>query len=279
MERIQAALDKARAAREAQVAPGAPRARAAASPRHAAVAAPDAGTDAMWAKVPRAELRPKRLRSRRIVAFEGGGAAAEFDRLRTRILQKMTAEGWTRLGIVSPTAQNGKSTVAANLAFSIARQSHLRAMLLELDLRRPGLGFALGLPRSLDLSRVLAGEGALGDHAVRLRENLIAGPSRPVPGGAAEFLQDPAVLDRLDGIARDYAPSVMLFDMPPMIASDDVIGFLSNVDCAVIVAAAGTTTLSEIDVCEREVAERTSVLGVVLNKCRFESRSRGYDYA
>jgi hypothetical protein len=41
------------------------------------------------------------------------------------------------------------------------------------------------------------------------------------------------------------------------------------------VARAGATSVSQIDVCEREVAEQTNVLGVVLNQCRYAS-DEGY---
>ncbi len=269
MERIQTAIAKARAARrdlsERQV------------PRPASEAD---SLDAAWNDIPRHESVPRRLLSRRIMSFQSGPEAAEFDRLRTRMLQRMQAEGWRKVAIVSPTAQNGKSTVAANLAFSLARQKHLRTMLIELDLRRPGLAPILGLPKDLDVSRVLAGEAELSRHAVRLRDNLIVAPTMPLgSGGASEFLQSPETVMALDALVEAYEPSVVLFDMPPMEAGDDVIGFLANVDCALLVAAAEMSTVEEIGDCEREISERTSLLGVVLNKCRYERKTRSYgDY-
>lgn len=270
MERIQAAIAKARAARRDP--PAAP-------PTREAEAPPSDVVQAAWDAIPRYERQTRRLRERRVLAFESGSASAEFDRLRTRMLQRMQAENWRKVAVVSPTAQNGKSTVSANLAFSCARQRHLRTMLLELDLRRPGLSAILGLPEGLDVSRVLAGEAELDRHAVRLEDNLIVSPALPVRTGASEFLQSPDTSVALDAMVRAFDPSIMLFDMPPMGAGDDVIGFLSNMDCALIVAAAGMTTIDQIADCERDVAERTKVLGVVLNKCRYEGKVISYgDY-
>ena len=269
MERIQSAIAKARATREGQSAPE--------RPRPAAARLADQGHDA-WAAIPSAELKPKHLRANRVTAFEGGVAAAEFDRLRTRVLQRMHSEGWRRVAIVSPGPRNGKTTVAANFALSLAKQSHLNGLLVELDLRRPSLGTMLGLPGNLDVTRVLKGEGVAVDHMVRLRDNLIVAPAKPMGSGTAEFLQDPAAVAALDTMIEGFAPSVTVFDMPPLGVGDDVIGFLANVDCALIVAAAGQTSIAEIDTCEREVAERTSVLGVVLNKCRYESKQGEYGY-
>jgi Mrp family chromosome partitioning ATPase len=272
MDRIQAAIAKARAAREGTRTGAVPVNR-----MRRGVAAPETA-DALWEAVPMRALDRDRLSARRVTAFESGPEGMEFDRLRTRMLQRMQPGGWHRVAIVSPSAQNGKSTVASNLALSCARQGHLRAMLIELDLRRPGLAPILDLPRGLDVTQVLAGEAKLADNAVRLRENLIVAPALPMRTGAAEFLQDPGTAAAIDAMDAAYAPSVMLFDMPPMGAGDDVIGFLANVDCALIVAAAGVTSMAEIDDCEREVAERTKVLGVVLNKCRYESKSTEYGY-
>jgi Mrp family chromosome partitioning ATPase len=54
-----------------------------------------------------------------------------------------------------------------------------------------------------------------------------------------------------------------------MLDSDDAMGFLDQVDCVLLVAAAGQTSLREIDVCEQDLSAQTNVLGVVLNKCRY----------
>jgi Mrp family chromosome partitioning ATPase len=72
----------------------------------------------------------------------------------------------------------------------------------------------------------------------------------------------------------------VIFDMPPMLAGDDAIGFLHNVDCALLVAAAGSTTIAQVDACERDIAAHTNVLGVTLNKCRYldKDQAYGYDY-
>ena len=45
-----------------------------------------------------------------------------------------------------------------------------------------------------------------------------------------------------------------------------------------LVAAAETTTIKEVDACERELASQTNVMGVVLNKCRYMDDTQGYSY-
>jgi len=70
----------------------------------------------------------------------------------------------------------------------------------------------------------------------------------------------------------------MIFDTPPLLVSDDTLGFLDQVDCVLLVAEAEATTIDEIDNCEQELAARSNVLGVVLNKCRYMGKGYGYDY-
>jgi Mrp family chromosome partitioning ATPase len=91
---------------------------------------------------------------------------------------------------------------------------------------------------------------------------------------AGEFTQTRKVLK---GIEAAYAPNFMIFDLPPLSAGDDNFGFLSHVDAALIVAEAEKTSLTQIDVAERQVAELTNVMGVVLNKCRYVTGAYGYE--
>ena len=60
------------------------------------------------------------------------------------------------------------------------------------------------------------------------------------------------------------------------LASDDHVGFLPHVDCALLISAAESTTMNQLDVCEKELSELTNVLGVVLNKCRFNESDTDY---
>ncbi len=74
-----------------------------------------------------------------------------------------------------------------------------------------------------------------------------------------------------------YRPDAVIYDLPPLLVSDDAIGFLPQVDCVLLVAAAGQTTPTEIDECERLLGETTNFLGVLLNKCEVKN-SDAYQY-
>lgn len=290
MEKIQSAIEKARAARNtiepapAAVSPGVSAGSAVVSPAgpstEPSATEPSAAQAraAAWAALKPAGIDQTRLRRKRIVAFAGGADAVPFDMMRTKVLQQMRANGWKRLAITSPSPACGKSTIALNLAFSLARQAEMRTILAELDLRRPTLKTILGLRDTHSLSRVLEGGGDFADVALRYGEGLALAVNDGQVRQAAELLQSSSVPAVLAAIETRYTPDLMIFDMPPMLMSDDVMGFMGQVDAVLLVAAAETTTTKEIDACERELAAQTNVMGVVLNKCHFMGREYGYSY-
>lgn len=276
MEKIQSALAKARAEREA-TASGieAP----APMPSPAPVTSYDAATvDASWKALPEMAINADLMKQNRIVAFEGGREATVIDMLRTRTLQQMRDNGWRRLAITSPTAACGKSTIALNLALSLQRQPQLRTVLMELDLRRPSMARLTGINENISFGHVLEGTREFRDNALRYGNNL-AISSNPKPWrDSAELLSGSNVPAALTAIETEFAPDVMLFDMPPMLEIDDMMAFARHVDCVLLVAGAEASTIKEIDMCETDLATQTNVMGVILNKCRYMGAEYGYGY-
>lgn len=278
MEKIQSAIAKARAAREAQ---GRAQSSAEAAPGTGAKVTGTAAitsADAAWLLLTDHTPDASLLKRNRIVTTgEVQEGTAQFDILRTKILQQMRAQGWRRLAITSPTPSCGKTTTALNLAYSLARQSDLRVVLCEMDLRRPALARMLGIKDERDFVATLCGEADFASQAVRIGQNLAVGANRQTVRNASELLQSASVTEAIAKIEAQYEPSILLFDMSPLMVSDDVMAFVGQTDCALLVAAAGTTTISQIDTCERDLASQTNILGVVMNKVRYMEADAGYD--
>lgn len=275
MERIQSAIAKARAARETgqpEAAPGA-KARAAAPATTPVETGPVA---ASWAALQPFSPDLRQLEQQRVYPRSGGPLASAFDVLRTRVLQQMQANNWRRLAITSPTTGCGKSTVALNLAFSLARQPERRVLLAELDMRRPSLGRILGIRDEADFAAVLAGRAEFSESARRYGENFAVACNGGPGQAPSELLQSSSVPQILAQIENEYAPDIMLFDEPPLMAGDDVMAFTTHVDAVLIVAAAEETTIKQLDQCERELAQQTNIIGVVLNKCRYDDDVHDY---
>lgn len=266
MERIHAALAKARAERTSlDPAPG------------GAPAQPSA-VDAAWAALPAIDPPADRLLAHRLVAGKADDTAIPYDILRTRILQTMREKGWKRLAISSPHGSCGKTTTCLNLALSIARQQGMRVILVETDLRRPSMSRMLGISNAPRFARVLAGEIAPEEALLRLGPNLAIGLNAGPAEDPSALLRAASVPAALAHLEDRYRPDVMIFDMPPMLVSDDTIGFLEHVDCAALIVAADETKIQEIDICEQDLSARTGMLGVILNKARFVDTGYGYGY-
>ncbi len=272
MEKLEAALAKAREARLAN-ATGAevkPTGRDASSGRRAG--------KADWSALPEVTILPEHALQTRVAALLGGKDATPYDMLRSRTVRMMRESGWKRLAVTSPNAACGKTTVSLNLALSLARQKDLRVILCDLDLRRPALHRLVGYQPGLSFHQVLTGEIPFEQACARIGSNLVvAMNATPVPQ-PAELLHSEQGRDMLTAIEEEWRPDIMIFDMSPMLASDDNVGFMRNVDCSLLVVAAESTTLQNIDVCEKELAQLTNVLGLVLNKCRYDDPSAGYGY-
>ncbi|RZA17806.1 MAG: chromosome partitioning protein [Proteobacteria bacterium] len=264
MERIQSALAKARSARDRKLPPGGGTGKA--------------GQGNPWADLAEVALDPKVLARNLIVAHQPGQAAASFDVMRTNLLRTLRANGWTRVAITSPSPGCGKSTVALNLALSLARMADQRVLLIELDLRHPSLIDKLGLPKTQNFMRTL-GSGTLDMGQVkRVGVNLALALNSHALESPAELLSAPRTADLIDEVEQRLRPDVILFDMSPLLVSDDALAYLDQVDCALMVAAAEESNVTEIEKCGAELGKRTQVLGVVLNKCRYmeEDESRIY---
>ena len=63
-------------------------------------------------------------------------------------------------------------------------------------------------------------------------------------------------------------PGVVLFDLPPVLAHDDLAAFLPQVDGVLLVSDAASTTAAHIEACERVLDGQSRLLGVVLNRAR-----------
>ncbi|MDQ0322179.1 Mrp family chromosome partitioning ATPase [Pararhizobium capsulatum DSM 1112] len=203
-----------------------------------------------------------------ITADRSDPAHNAFDILRTRVLQTLRQNGWTSIAITSPTRGCGKSVVALNLAFSLAHQRDCRTVLLDLNLQHPSIARLAGMTDPASMEAFLKREVDVHDLLQRYGDNLAIGANSRAVHFSAELLQNGETAKVMADLRDRMKPDVLLFDMTSMLPSDDVTAFLPNVDGVIIVASAEKTTFEELETCERELAERTNVLGVVLNRCR-----------
>ena len=247
------------------------------SPASGGAGASDAACLKAWSELQGFEIsRRQASRNRLIVGEENNAVRAPLDMLRTKVARLLKHNGWNSLAISSPGPRCGKTTLALNLAFGLSRQPNYRVALVDLDLRRPCIAQRLGLSRDWSLIDFLTGKAPLKQSFVRHETNLAVAPNSHSVPNASEVLQDAATGAVLANMRERLKPDVVIYDVPPMLTNDDLMAVLPWVDSVLLVAAAGTTTLNEIDRCERDVSASTNLLGIVLNKCRYEPERYGY---
>ena len=285
MERLRAAIElarKSRAENGGTVPPQPPTTTAATvtepTPEEKSVLAAEAVYD-RWSDLAGLTLKPRRLRRHRLVHDATAVDQAPFDMLRTRLLTQIRKNGWRRVAVTSPDAACGKSTTCANLALAMSRQSDLRTLVFEADMRRPVLAKMFGLKGEKSFIDVLRGKAEFADQAVRIGANVALSVNYGTARDPAELLHRRRTSAVLQMIEEAYQPDLVIFDLPPILSSDDTLGFISNVDCALLVAMAEKTTAENIDLAESELAAHSNVAGIVLNRCRYVGGQYGYGYS
>ena len=208
------------------------------------------------------------LEASRIIGHDVTDARAKsYDILRTHVLQSMDLHNWHLLGITSPTKACGKTLTSINLAFSISRQMDRAVLLIDMDFRKPQLASRLGVTADVGLLDVLYGrvpatEAMFEVHAGR--HSIVAMPTDPTDV-SAELIASRTMQAFIQQLRRDFRSYVVILDLPPMLVSDDVTALLPQIDCALLVAAVGTSTVPEIEECGRHL-QSTNLVRVVVNK-------------
>lgn len=214
-------------------------------------------------------------RNRIVTLHQDNPLRQPFDLLRTQVLQKMQDHGWRTVAVTSPSMNSGKTVVSINLALSIAHHPAKSALLVDFDLRRPQVASYLGLPPGNSLNDVFAGKvdvhGAMVHAGV---PGFLVLPTRGSVAGASEVLASDRVTRMIHGLRDEHPDRVVVFDLPPVTAVDDVISVLPRVDCVLLVVGNGDSTKREMEEARRHLA-RFPLVGVVVNKVADEV-TRGY---
>jgi Mrp family chromosome partitioning ATPase len=206
-------------------------------------------------------------RSRILLPGAEGAAAAAFRMLRTQVLQRMDANGWRSLAILSPAAADGKTTTAVNLAVSLGSGRLHTVLLVEFDFHRPTLAARFGLAPEYGVDDLLSGHAALEDCLYHPEgfDRLVILPARAALANSSEILAGPRGREVVAELRARYPERIIIFDLPPVLTADDALSFVPLVECGLVVAAEGRTRRNDL-VRTIELLNKLPLVGTVLNR-------------
>ena len=200
--------------------------------------------------------------------------------LRTN-LQFMDVDNPPRIIVVtSPLPSDGKSTIACNLALTLAA-SGVAVVLVDGDLRRSTVAASMGLPGGAGLSDVLSGRAALAEVLQRTPHSskLFVLAAGSVPPNPSEVLGSERMRHLLADLAKH---ATVIIDAPPLLPVTDGAVLTHQADGALLVVTVGKTTYDMLEKATDTLAKAGGrALGVVLNKAPLrgiDSSPYSYDY-
>ena len=210
--------------------------------------------------------------ARAVIADDHGPFSAYFRHFALRLGSELKQRDARVVLITSAVGQDGKTTTACNLAFSLASMTTARRVaIVELDLRRPTIARALGfdLPE-VGIEQVLLGEASLALACLHCDDGIDIFPVVKPCESAHEILARPELGALLRNLSKSY--DVVVLDTPPIHAVPDVSLILPHADACVTVALAGRTPLSAFRAM-LELLPREKIAGAFLN-----GAGRGMDF-
>jgi len=226
---------------------------------------------------------PAVLRANRVLIESSARQPAEgaYRMLRTRVMRALRGHGWRRLGITAAGANEGKTLTALNLAISMAAQRTQPVVLVDLDLRRPKINQYFGIPgdQFVGLSDYLSG-------TAESIEDLLVSPgieglhcilgSRSVDR-SSDMLASPRGKAFMTELAQKLTGALLVFDLPPLLATDDPLVVAPMIDGLLFVVADRISLRSEV-ASAAKLLQEFNVVGTVLNMSSEPVKGGYYDY-
>jgi Mrp family chromosome partitioning ATPase len=203
-------------------------------------------------------------------------AATAFRMLRTQVLQRMVENSWRSLAVLSPGADDGKTTTAINLALNLANDSRHTVLLIDSDLKRPSIAAALGIEPEFGLDDVLRGSARVEQCLYHPQgfDRLVILPTRAPLANSSEILAGPRGKALVAELRTRYAERILVFDLPPVLGADDALAFLPLLECGLVVVAERATRREDLVRC-MELLRKTPLIGTVVTKATYGSSGYG----
>jgi capsular exopolysaccharide synthesis family protein len=210
-----------------------------------------------------------------VIKKPGAPISEAYRALRTSVLLSTADRPPQVLLVTSSQPGEGKTVTALNLALSMAQKGG-RVLLVDADMRRPGIAKVLKISLDKGLSGILTGAYEYGPEMlckIERAEGLTLLPCGPIPPNPAELLCSMKMDALVKRLRQDY--DHVIFDSPPVLPITDATIISSLVDGVLMVVECDQTTRAALSRACRIIEHAGGkIIGTVLNKV--DVRRDGY---
>ena len=230
------------------------------------------------------ESKQKKKQSKKQVACENLSFAAKeaFKRLRTNLVMSFPQEDTSchLIGITSAQPSDGKSTVAINLAFSLAELGK-KTLLIDADMRRASIHEKAGMEKTPGLSNLMGSTNSIASAMRKYQSSTSSGAFNIIPGGdvpqnPSELLNSKRMATLLQTLSTAY--EYIIIDLPPIGAVVDAVSVAREIDGMLVVIRENTCPRGLLTECMQQLEYAgVEVLGFVVNGA-LEGSGKKYQY-
>jgi len=232
-------------------------------------------TDTLTFRSPVMEVDATFLQEQRILPPGAGGPLGTvYKMLRSQVLRRMEQLNANSLAVMSPTAGDGKTLTAINLAIAIAAESTRTVLLVDFDLRNPGIHRRFNIQPTLGVEQALDQHRPVQEAMLKLKgyDRLTILPAVNRVEQSSELLSGQTVAALVAELRSRYANRVLIFDLPPVLQADDALAFSKHVQAGLVVVNEGVTKREDV-VQTLQLLQDTKIVGTVLNGSREKQRN------
>jgi protein-tyrosine kinase len=216
-----------------------------------------------------------------IVSLEKNSAASEqYKMLREQIKRLRNDSGIDTFSITSPIKRDGKTTVAVNLAAALALDYEERVLLIDGDLRAPGVHRYFNAPLSPGLSDYLSSPSNVSVTSL-IRKTFVAGlqilPAGKTSHLSSELLAKDEMKRLMAKVRSEFPGHKIIIDSPPILSTPDPIVIARLVDGVLLVIRAEKTPREYLTKALQALNSR-KLMGIVLNGANMGISSKYYYY-
>ena len=213
-----------------------------------------------------------------VMGLKNDARSDYFRILRTNVLKQLRDNNWNSFLVTSATEGAGKSLISLNLAIAMALEGNQSVLLVDADLRKPGICNHLNLECKSGFIDYLSGIVSLEDIMINPSiENLVIVPGRDAKISFSELISSAKMIEFIQEVKTRYQSRIIIYDIPPLFVADDALLIMPYIDAALFVVEDEKNTTDELEHA-MQLLEQINLLGIVLNKARKVNPIYKYGY-